>query len=398
MLRNIIKKIVNIKLVRFLLISFYHFVVRISYQCLYRISIRNYSLYDKSANNFKIGIASYPHLQQNNGYKGGDSTVNLLLKKIFEEKGYKVEFIEYEPDFLNDDKILKKMIAKLIGMPYVFCEKLNRVGRDYDILIVDSAINFHLVHKNCINLFHYSFGGYRKYAGTDWGTISHMRYIKLNFIQQLGSKKNKNIAVSDFLKIILKENNISVYNVIHNSIDTDVFKPRSNMIREDYLYAGGYSYYGKGFDVLEKIAEKGLKIDCVTNYLNDKSKLTYLPIVPHENMPDIYNKYKLLFYPSRFESFGLVPLEAMACGVPVVISEVGIGSVLKKHIPEFVVSGYNDEAVDNYYSNSEKIMGNYIYYSNKAREFVLNQFSYKTFKRNWLDLIDTIRLDNNEGH
>jgi D-inositol-3-phosphate glycosyltransferase len=45
--------------------------------------------------------------------------------------------------------------------------------------------------------------------------------------------------------------------------------------------------------------------------------------VPHERLPLYYNAADVCVVPSYYESFGLVAVEAMACGVPVVASRVG---------------------------------------------------------------------------
>ena len=42
-----------------------------------------------------------------------------------------------------------------------------------------------------------------------------------------------------------------------------------------------------------------------------------------EDLPFIYNASDVFVYPSRFEGFGFPPLEAMACGIPVICSNAG---------------------------------------------------------------------------
>lgn len=70
------------------------------------------------------------------------------------------------------------------------------------------------------------------------------------------------------------------------------------------------------------------------NDLNLKDKIIKLGYVEQSDLPYIYNAAAVFVYPSLYEGFGLPPLEAMACGVPVITSEVSslpevVGSAAK---------------------------------------------------------------------
>ena len=52
------------------------------------------------------------------------------------------------------------------------------------------------------------------------------------------------------------------------------------------------------------------------------NKIEFRKNVSDEELIKLYNQSKLFIYPSFYEGFGLPPLEAMACGTPVITSNV----------------------------------------------------------------------------
>ncbi len=61
----------------------------------------------------------------------------------------------------------------------------------------------------------------------------------------------------------------------------------------------------------------------LVNELDIAGSVSFIDAVRHEDLPLYYNSADVCVVPSYYESFGLVALEAMACGVPVVASKVG---------------------------------------------------------------------------
>ena len=51
--------------------------------------------------------------------------------------------------------------------------------------------------------------------------------------------------------------------------------------------------------------------------------VTFLGLIKHERMPYFYSAADVCVVPSYYESFGLVTLESLACGTPVVATDVG---------------------------------------------------------------------------
>ena len=109
-------------------------------------------------------------------------------------------------------------------------------------------------------------------------------------------------------------------------------------IRSDLqvLITGGASGVRNHEDIRMRELVTWLKLDDVIKFLDPVSR---------ENLPDLYRSSDLVCVPSYSESFGLVALEAQACGTPVVASAVGgLRTAVADGISGVLVDGHNPKA------------------------------------------------------
>jgi len=78
--------------------------------------------------------------------------------------------------------------------------------------------------------------------------------------------------------------------------------------REYQLVIGGRK--NRHTEYLEKIIEK----------LNIRDRVLFPGLIADKDLASVYKEASLFVFPSLYEGFGLPPLEAMACGVPVIVS------------------------------------------------------------------------------
>jgi D-inositol-3-phosphate glycosyltransferase len=65
------------------------------------------------------------------------------------------------------------------------------------------------------------------------------------------------------------------------------------------------------------------QLTALARQLDIDHHVSFVGAVPHDELPTYYNAADVCVVPSYYESFGLVAIESMACGTPVVASRVG---------------------------------------------------------------------------
>ena len=65
------------------------------------------------------------------------------------------------------------------------------------------------------------------------------------------------------------------------------------------------------------------RVDALIDHLGVRDRITFVAPQPHHMLSTFYRAADVVVVPSRSESFGLVALEAAACGIPVVAAAVG---------------------------------------------------------------------------
>ena len=336
----------------------------------------------------KIAFTHYPYGRK--ALKGGDSTVEAALKTIFEQNGFQTMNLEYSPKRIPGGKLLQCVF----GIPFVYSRIIEKASPNYALILAGSEVLWRTKANNVVAIFHISYADFLQQVVRKSSPLNVMLWRYRAYAQKIGTQHSYNVSVSSQLAKKLEAIGITVHNVIPNAVDTELFRPQHQGNRQGLCFAGSFSWYAKGFDVLEGIAAKiGQPVICYTNGEKHCSLLQFRPPVSHEEMAKVLNEHRILVFPSRYESFGLVPVEAMACGVPVVMHKVGIAEHIESLEPAFVVNSLN---VKDFCQQIERIESNYAYYSYKARQIAVEYFDQKRYREKWLALLNTLLNEKSE--
>jgi glycosyltransferase involved in cell wall biosynthesis len=243
----------------------------------------------------------------------------IIHKKIAED--LKVELFGINRNYLWDQLDLLYYLQKK-GMP----------------LLINFANTLPIFYKNKISVIHDII--YEKYPVSN----SYKKYYQYIFPLMIKTSKHI-ITVSEFSKNELvkrykiKERKISV---VYDCVN-EIFKPSKIEKTDKYILALSSVAYHKNFigllEAFQLLKNNNIKLYIVggsnkkifgeksLDILRDIEKnpnVRYLGRVNDEKLVELYSNAQCFVYPSFYEGFGLPPLEAQACGCPIIISDIPV--------------------------------------------------------------------------
>ncbi len=340
---------------------------------------------------------------------GGVEVFSQTLKNVFISYGHDVSIIGRED--IQNKFILK--ISKYFGLaPVALGYLLGNKAKlgNYDLIITSGLLGWGLKYGNITNIQH---GTYRAAAvriDKKNPFKFFIRYCVWGYFEGLCARNaNKTFAVSteakSFVEKFYHKDNVGI---IPNIVDIDVFKPiietekiierQKYHIPKDHkiiIFVGRYEY-AKGKDVMDSLVQNFddqtalLVVDNQVSLNYKNKKIILKENTTHDEVNGFYNLADLFILPSLHEGSATVLLEAMASGLPFVISNVGLAQDFKNQniftnsiVDDFNVQNYKKSI--NYFLNLDKITISE--YSLKARQYIVENHSIEIAKNSYKILL-----------
>jgi len=239
-------------------------------------------------------------------------------------------------------------------------------------------------------------------------TLKNKPQYLIDLEQQELEKADAIVVASSFSKQTLIDNGIGNNKIFVNpyGVQADAFFPaiKKHQSIINFVFVGLVDAR-KGvpllLDVWKKLhlAEATLTlIGPISQEVESIIKTSYPTVVvkgkvPFADLKQLMPKYDVLIFPSYFEGFGLVVLEAMAAGLPVITTNATCGPDLIDHEVDGIImktgnSGQLSYAIQSFIDNRYSLatMGK------KTREKAL-KYSWEAYGERWKNLLIEFKID-----
>ncbi len=202
---------------------------------------------------------------------------------------------------------------------------------------------------------------------------------------------NKFIAISREVQKRIEHFYGQPSDIIYPPVDTEFFYPEKE--KDNFFLCASHLVSYKRIDLAVKCFSRNkLPLKVVGDgpeYKNIKrlagNNIEFLGKVSDEELRILYSKARACIFPA-YEDFGLVPLEAMACGTPVIAyGKGGVQETLTKEtgilFPEQNLISLQ-EAIDQFLSREKNFSREFL------RQHVISHFSESQFLKQWKSLLN----------
>lgn len=277
-----------------------------------------------------------------------------LLYSLLREKNIKVDFEKWyfhDKNFSNFVKYrIKKNVDMIWGYSNCSLEVFESVNKNVIKVLnqIDPGIKYYEIRDEL----------YRKYPNFEEEQPKLPEYFKNRMIAEWHLADyivvNSNYSKSCLMAKGVQDSKIVVLPLIYNNVS--VYKKENNS-RLRIGFVGNINLI-KGFKVFQEVAQKlSDKMDFIavgSVFLNNdiisdiSTYIKFLGLVNKDNMSETYKSIDVLLFPSFSDGFGMVQLEAMGYGIPVIASN-NCGEVVingfngyKTNVPEEIVCFLNE--------------------------------------------------------
>lgn len=351
----------------------------------------------------KIGITCYPTI-------GGSGVVATELGKMLAERGHEIHFISsslpfrlkkmYHNIFYHQVEVNQYSVFQYPPYDIALASKIAEVANreELDLLHVHYAIP----HAVCAILG-------KQMSGRDMKIVTTLHGTDITVLgndPSLADAIRFGIEKSDYVTavshaLISQTNEVvrpkKAIHAIYNFIDTRVYqKTDSSHLREELdiaenekvmIHVSNFRAVKRVPDVVKAFARVVKQLPAKLLLVGDGPEMSIvsklvgkLGIREHvrylgkqENLEELYSISDLMLLLSEKESFGLVALEGMACGVPCIGTNVG-------GLPEVISNGVNGFVCE---------LGDIEAIANKAVELLLNEKLHLQFSENGMQTATT---------
>lgn len=235
-----------------------------------------------------------------------------------------------------------------------------------------------------------------KYKQKLIGLIEHFAYNNATIVVVTSERQAHYISE----RYSVSEENIQV---IPNYINTQLFTPTesANRYADRLVFVGRLNEEKNLFSLIEAIAKIGLTLDIYGNgELYDKllaqtkkmnADVNFMGVVDNDQLPGVLNRYRYYILPSFYEGMPKALLEAMACGLVCIGTDVeGINQIIEDGVNGYLAKGTQANALVEVIKRATQLSHDSITAEGIRR--VRNNFSLETVVEQEKEIIVNLKI------